>query len=1259
MKKTQLIVFERSNNGGILDNTIINTTNLQQENGATYSGFGYLLQGRSQTNIIRKGDPYVYDPQAQGIEIDLYDDVSIPITYNIIDVREPEKRKTSWSKTILVPGTKNNNRVFSHIYDIGGDQWVKIRGRAVWSGFNPNLKTEVVILNDGIQVLKGNMQLKQATKDVDGNIEYEIALNGDLTSLFFDVGNKKLSDLDFDEWSHSWSRENVTRTWSGYSKKSDGTDFQHYTISSTKSITDVFKHETTGRLAFTTTTAHGFSVGDFILIVGNVDGSLDKFKTIFGQWVVTDIISSTKFAVNNFYPKALSGQSWTLTGNGWTAAKTSATGRGYVYPMIAWGTEYDFNSFPVTSFVPGFFIKEVWDKVFAETNSSYVSNFIDSQFFKRLILVQRKGSYDLSPADLQSRKFWVGTTQSFYTLASSNIVQPNYYNYLQYSTGGSQSETLVGSLNPNRTQFRAESGGVGTQSFYDNFDNWSQDNNSWTVQKTGEYQLSTSFKISVWCDMNGYNTEIFPDGTASFSPTNPYFKYYPGSWPPNANPNGNNGIVVRARLRRKRNGQITPDLAVWEYPIWMNRESYYTTSNDRSASSSGNWAYFGRYQPASWENIQVNLTSTTTYFAEGDEVWVEISTYINAGQADPSILPIRAMALSFYETYYVPNTPDPPEYKAIRGEWSIRLESGAYIFTDPSTKASENTYIEGSSFLPNEMTCKDFLLSIIKMFNLHIEPDKQIERKYYIEPRDDFYYTGSGGENDYADWSDKIDNANIEILPVGELIAKNYIFANKEENDYWNKRFKDDRGRPYSYYNKTIINDFLTNEAKIEIAMGTTVMVNNPEGSDVVMPAIYQKESTGAAKPVTNSLPRILIWGGIKPYTAQRGGSSIQLANPSVQNGTGWEIISSIATTTGSSSSNYNWYPYAGTVDSPCDPYYDINWYNMEQGDFVYWDTARWSNDNLYNKYWSNFINEISDPSSKVIRCQVRLTPKDIYDLDFRRIYIIDNNYLRLQKVIDYDPVSDGLTTCEFLKLKSVTKYIKKSIVVDDFGDAATEFSPEVLPVIGNNPFVRDYAPIRKRPDFVFNNTAPSVSGSNNQTITLSGLSNFVAPSAKNIKINGNENAVGDGTNNIHISSGNGNFVTGGVNNVNVIGTNKKYINESDVTYINGIRYKNGTPISRASVLDAGQDVAMVRQSLNTTANVVDASEDVVISAGSTSFENVMNAGVDRILPDLPDLGLGTNINPNPRTNFIGAYVETSATASITARVREARFFKQ
>jgi hypothetical protein len=127
---------------------------------------------------------------------------------------------------------------------------------------------------------------------------------------------------------------------------------------------------------------------------------------------------------------------------------------------------------------------------------------------------------------------------------------------------------------------------------------------------------------------------------------------------------------------------------------------------------------------------------------------------------------------------------------------------------------------------------------------------------------------------------------------------------------------------------------------------------------------------------------------------------------------------------------------------------------------------------------------------------------------------------------------------------------------------------------------------------------------------------------------------------------------------VNIIGTDKVFIQESNVTYINGVRYKNGIAISKSNVIDAGEDVAVIKQSINTVSNLIDAGEDVVIQAGSNAYENLIDSGRDSILPDLPELGIGTLNNPNPRTNTSGGFDNISPTASITERVRLAAFLK-
>ena len=1265
--KTQIILFHRPYNEAILiDGT-----------GTPNTTYSYRLV-QNPNEIVTQNFVSITRPAsnngASGLALDLYAEVPIPITFSILDIREPEKRRTSWSKTITIPGTKNNNRIFSHVYEIGQDGWVTIGNTTVYEGFNPNLRKECIVMNDGVQVMKGNLQLKKIKRDLEGNIEYEIALNGDLTSLFYDIGTTKLSDLDLSEWDHAWSKQNIEQSWYGNSKKSNGTLYPSISTGTGIQIKSLFRDASTGRLAIETYTTHGFFEDDFVtlnLFTGNTgsSGSTVSWSYLLaakGEWVVTQRISSTKFVVNYFYPIALmsTGSSVTLptSTNSSYCHKRVATGQGYVYPLISWGDEYDYNSFAVTNMSPAFYVKGIFDNIMKLTNSTYQSTFLNSQFFKRLILTQKKLSYELTPYELNDRRFCVGLTSSYTNklagLNSNKAVQTYYY-----PSYTNQYTTTYPNVNPNYVPFKKEDGGIfgSTVSFYDapgstaSVKNWDESNYKWIVRETGEYSLSVNIKLSAWIDMNGYEGST-PSGTASFLPNDFRTTYYPGAYEGDPNgPLGNRacGIYFVAKIMRKRNGFVE-EIGSTTRSFTMNTNATWSTNNP-------NWKFFGRYQPSSWENSVVSVPSSKSYFSEGDEIWVQTQSYVQArsGRYSTGTGTQYVTGVAFFENFRPVDQEDPDIDKNILADFYLRTESSSFIICNPSNVASEGSQIPTSSILPKDMSCKDFLLSIIKMFNLHIESDKQIERLYYIEPRDTYYKTGSNGISDYVDWSAKVDKDSVDIIPMGELIAKYYTFQNKDESDYWNKKFKDDRGRPYSKYTKEVQNDFLKNEVKIEVPLGTTMMINNPENSDVVMPAIVQKEANGAPKPVSNSLPRILIWGGLRPYTMYRGTSIINLTNAQGSQ-PGWELLSSlnVAGSNSATSSVYTSYPYAGTVDSPIDPQYDVNWYNMEQGDFVYWDNARWTNENLYNKYWSNFINEISDPASKVIVAKLRLVNKDIYNLDFRKIYVIDGHYLRLQKIIDYDAVNDGMTTCEFLKLKSPSKFRRRSVITDSNGYSDPVFAQVIDTTRPVTSTILEVAPIKRTPQFGYQNTTPGVNLSNSSTVQTNGLSNFVAAGTKNVKINGNENAVGNGAQNIHISSGNGNYVVGNVQNVNMIGTDKKYVTESDVTYINNIRYKNGIAISKSNVINGGFNIAVIKQSGSTTINVVNGGEDIVIEGGSSTYENVINAGFDAILPDVKELGISTSTNPNSRTNLSGSFTLNTGSQSVAQVIRQADSFR-
>lgn len=1277
---TELIIFHRPNSGNINDSTTLGTasTDWAMRSGLNY---GQELNPNKATTIDFQsiGSEHINAnfgaKSGAGKRLDLYDDFDFPITYNITSVADPSSVKTAWSKNVSIPGTKNNNRIFSHIYHISGDGWLKIGNIETYINFNPNLRLEAVVLNDGLQILKGNLQLVSINKDSEGNISYEVALTGDLSSLFFDVGTTKLSDLDFTEWDHEWSRRNIMNSWDGSVLK-NGLTYSNITQSTGVLVSKFSRDLPTGRLAIETTIDHYLQEGDYVKV--GVIG-WDPFINTQGTWTVTEVISPVKFTIGLQWPIILN-SAWGYNATTQTIDimaynppygigsiyKIVQKGEGYVYPLISWGDEIDYNSFPVTSMAPAYFVKEIWDKIFKANNSRYESDFINSDFFKRLILVQKKTTYDLTPKQVLDRGFFVGSTKE-YTNQVNKFRQWIWLNSSTPSGGEHGTASFNISENPQSNipspfPFFIDGGAFSTtQSFYDGSTgdglgqpgNWDSSTYKWEVKYAGEYKLDCNISTECWVDMTGGTASLI-EPSLSYSQNETYLN---GSVPNLGDALGvsfNPYCKVVMNMVRLRYGTRTETQIASNDFIMDN--SFYTYKNyDGYDSDNPSNPFFGRYQPTSWYNKMLAGTYKG-YFTLGEKVWIEIKYYVHSrtdqnGDAT-SFTYIHTEPDSGYGNVYTSELLKSNWYLRTRGLSSNNNVPSAgsvpVLYNTPSPISGENSLIYGSQFLPKDMTCADFLKNIIKTFNLYLEVDPDIEKYYHIEPRNDYYKTGSNGPDDYIDWTDKLDPDSVKLTPMGALLSKNYIFSNKKENDFWNARFLNERGRDYMSYTKSINNDFKKNDTKIECSFGSTVMISSPENSDVVIPAIYQRDATsGQIKPIQNGPARMLIWGGKRPYSREKGNGIVDLNNPILPNQSGWELISSSNVNNGLTSSQPLYaYPYAGTVDNPQDPYYDINWYNMEDGDFVYWNSARWSNHNLYNTYWKNFIDEVSDPSSILVQASFNLNPADIFKLDFSKIYVVDKVYYRLQKVIDYSAARYAMTKVELLKLKKPTKYIRKNLTS---GGTFEQYVDLLHPITTT---ILEVGPRSKtwRQDSYTNNLPDLLS---HGTLHINGLSNNVGYHTKNIRINGNECYIGNNSTNINID-GNGVNVAGGLENVNVFGTSNIKVEESNVTYINNIRYKEGVPISRCNVIDGGDEY--YKSNSNTTITVLDGCEDNVLTEGSQGYENIINAGQNSILPDLPEIGYTTLNNPFPRTNFTGGADFISTTQSLIDVVRENKY---
>ena len=421
-----------------------------------------------------------------------------------------------------------------------------------------------------------------------------------------------------------------------------------------------------------------------------------------------------------------------------------------------------------------------------------------------------------------------------------------------------------------------------------------------------------------------------------------------------------------------------------------------------------------------------------------------------------------------------------------------------------------------SNAIPANIKIKDFFKSIINMFNLYIETDKSITNHLIIEPRNDFYANGNT-----IDWTDKLAiDKDITIEPMGELDAIEYRYQYKEDKDYFNAKYKASYDENYGTHRKIIENDFLKNVKLTEVIFSPTPLANIG-GTDRILSQIITLNATGSISDIKACNIRILYYGGVKTT-----------ANS-------WTYTSAVSGTTTETT-----YPYSGHVDEPLNPTLDLSFGVPKE---VFYLTADYTNNNLYNKYYGEYIDEISDKNSKIVSAYLNLTPFDIFTLDFRNTFYIDKYHLRLNKISDYNFVDESLTKCEFIRIKKPNPFVSDSITIGGYdaifnnGDA----SPAVLGT-------------RATPELFGNIVAPT---------------NVVENTIRGCVITGTDNYVGDGCENIIMDNCIRCSVPSGVTNVSLRNCTDFVASESNTTYQNNSVVINDALIISKTITIPSADV--------------------------------------------------------------------------------------
>jgi hypothetical protein len=364
-------------------------------------------------------------------EVDTLGDIDVDFTYSIADITDIERRSTSYSKTIVLPSTTRNQKIFGNIFDISVENDYDENDRNVLSNFNPSKQAKAQIFLDNVKIFDGVLRLIKINNK-NGDITYETNVFGRLRDILHTLGDKTLADLNFVDYDHTWNNNTIAQTW-------NRTEW--------------------------------------------VDGA------------------------NN-----------------------------YVYPLVDYGYTLDGVTYPLISFKPAVFIREILKRIFAESGFEIRAPFFDTQYFKKLILVTAEKSITKQVSTLlnQTSGFedYIGNTQYWTKAVAFTSVAAEGFTINPQGTRftWNRAQTLNTGVNFNhRIQLLAQEGGTAVYWTMTVKKNGSQImQNSRTVYFTSQYQTYFWDWSATWAGdiAQGDYFEVYIEadrlGFGQFPYTNPY-----------------------------------------------------------------------------------------------------------------------------------------------------------------------------------------------------------------------------------------------------------------------------------------------------------------------------------------------------------------------------------------------------------------------------------------------------------------------------------------------------------------------------------------------------------------------------------------------------------------------------------------------------------------------------------------------------------------------------------------------------------------
>lgn len=951
-------------------------------------------------------------------EVDCSEDMSLPITYTIEDFKNPTVVKNSFSKTITIPGTKQNNKIFGEIYKL--DRFIADHPyNTAGVKFDPSKRVDFQLFNNGSLVESGYMQLNTISVQ-DNIIKYNITLYGGLGDFFYnlkyreDGEQKTLADLQY-----------FVEDSGGIVLDSDKEfDFKI----NKKFVNECFNHHPEDDM--------GNTLKDFITFAPSYNGLYENFDN------ETCLINTNN---DNIFPKSFTSDSTTYsTYNGYGLAKLN---KSY--------TEWEMRDLRSYKQRPALKLSKLIKTICRKENSGYDVNF-DPEFFndgnpywsKTYVALPLLGSNETEESENKDEgkivkyddKFWIGTKDSEELDANSGTLVV-------------EDSDIITSLNGTVNMSNLPSGSLTDidlpiQIKFNPIDDYTQDDKfylSYVLNGTSgslvykNHPVRTSFVAQIMIyDMDDPSTLLNPVayspiynftsatiGGAPLSGPGTWYNYYPWTDAPVETIPGyfeyiDGSFVFKSDAGSNIFHLITKNIPKLDKALYTINIARYSEGIDNvlplwSAQSIApgavsNYTTNGSIEVL-WDQNKYSLTSEWGSTVASD-ILINKKTLLRTESTPADFL------LSYSKIF------------------------GLYFVKDIDSKTI-NIYTR-NNFFKNEIEdwsgridySKDFTINPIlfekKWYKLAAEtPDTYYASKYnkeynitYGQKRLDTGYNFNAETEDL--YSDNIYENIITARDISKYYRNFYT-----SNDEYAPAFLNDNAT-YTLYNNVggVLND---SDQEIyganHIDVSKTVEWNNIPGNDIYSKLCFFTLD-GDEKSLSEIKTSLIMFNGYSSmydindnpinYYITDDLSEMSILNSGefcyLYTNNEYDVNDNqIAIKCGSLPVFSRYISNQGSISHSLD-------FGLPKEIFVNLDYNE--STTIYNKFWDKFYKDQLSVNTKKVTCFVKMNDLWVNNEMLRKFYYFDNAYWLLNKIEGYDINSDITTRCEFIKVQDIGSYI-------------------------------------------------------------------------------------------------------------------------------------------------------------------------------------------------------------------------------------------